>query len=63
MTLSWAAVLAWAEAEIERGCNVMFCCLDKHEGDRHVDPTGYGWDEPTPASPVLAHVYTLPEER
>lgn len=37
-------------------CNVMFCILDPHDGNRHVDVTGHGWTEETPDSPVLAHV-------
>jgi hypothetical protein len=39
-------------------CNALFCVLGAHEGDRHVDVTGYGWNEPTPPSPVIAHAYT-----
>lgn len=43
-------------------CNAMFCVLDTHEGDRHVDVTGYGWHEPTPDLPVIARVYHLDGE-
>ena len=35
-------------------CNVLFCVLPKHEGDRHSDVTGYGWVEETPDEPVIA---------
>lgn len=42
-------------------CNALFCVAETHGGDRHVDATGYSWDEPTPASPVIAHVISLPE--
>ncbi len=36
-------------------CKVLFCHLDAHEGDQHVDVTGHTWTEPTPAEPVVAH--------
>ena len=56
---AWQEILDWAEAAMERGCNVLFCSMDKHEGDEHCDATGYSWSEPTPASPVVAHVYDV----
>ena len=39
-------------------CTVLFCALDKHEGDLHVDVTGHSWHELTPGKEVIAHVYT-----
>lgn len=53
--MRWEALLRVLEEQMAGQCNVMFCILDTHEGDRHVDPTGYGWNEPTPDRPVIAH--------
>ena len=38
-------------------CNALFCILDAHEGDQHVDATGYSYTAPTPTSEAIAHVY------
>ena len=41
----------------EADCNALFCILSAHEGDQHVDATGYTWSEATPSAPAIAHVY------
>jgi hypothetical protein len=43
-------------------CNSMFCVLEIHEGDQHVDVTGSSWIEPTPDAEVIAHVYGWGED-
>jgi hypothetical protein len=40
-------------------CTVLFCILERHEGDEHVDVTGHSWTEATPEHEVLAKVYTF----
>jgi hypothetical protein len=43
----------WAETD----CNALFCILNAHEGDQHVDATGHTWSEATPSASAIAHVY------
>ena len=52
------AVTVSAEAD----CNALFCILSAHEGDQHVDATGYTWSEATPSAPTIAHVITAAHE-
>ena len=47
------AVTVWAETD----CNALFCILNAHEGDQHVDATGHTWSEATPSASAIAHVY------
>ena len=46
----------------EADCNALFCLLSAHEGDQHVDATGYTWREATPSAPAVAHVITAAHE-
>ena len=43
-------------------CNTLFCVLDKHEDDEHMDVTGHTWREPLSEHEVLAHVYSVADE-
>ena len=47
------AVTVSAEAD----CNALFCILSAHEGNQHVDATGYTWSEATPSAPAISRVY------
>ena len=55
---SLGAVTVPAEADY----NALFCILSAHEGDQHVDATGYSWSEATPSAPAVAHVITAAHE-
>jgi hypothetical protein len=41
----------------ETDCNALFCILNAHEGDQHVNATGHTWSEATPSASAIAHVY------
>lgn len=38
-------------------CPALFCIAERHDDDKHVDATGYVWEEPTPDHTVIAHMY------
>src|SRR3982750_729811 len=46
----------------EAHCNALFCILNAHKGDQHVDATGYPWIQATPPASAVAHVLTVAQD-
>ena len=45
----------------ENQCNTLFCVLDKHADNWHMDAVGETWQEPLSELPVIARAYSWVE--